>query len=466
MMITYSEIPRELVYEDRESFEQFEVDDDDSIDGRLFNRLLQLRCVQNQFPVMQKKLLSIYNDVYYLMTMILVEYRPLMHLGHYRSIAQQVKGYLPGNEREAIIFTMLHCILHTLCKKYKVPKWIQLLIRQIDEELDAYPADFSESYIYRRVTEGYNYSCPSISLLQFRLRNLKYGIMTIPHFTDEDIQDAINRHVDTYFEYWKNVTDNFSLFDIVELTIRLGATSEEKCKFLEEIRPMAKYYYETYAFWRKNDIKLIDNLKKEVIEKFPSEKEYLAKEQFEQLDDASEVKKVDGCKDGEKVMNIESEVAGAQGNETDDENKKDWDLFNDWLLKDKILAAIRNIPSTGVTGEVKKHFVIHTVLEELGWLRHRQSTRYIGLLKYHKIINFNAKGFQDNDLKPFKKCKTKDWSRVLTPGSERGDNYKKLADKVWETFTDIIDGQIEDKDNFYVPGKIKHNRANGNTDRK
>lgn len=91
--------------------------------------------------------------------------------------------------------------------------------------------------------------------------------------------------------------------------------------------------------------------------------------------------------------------------QTDDENIDDWDLFKDWILKDVVIEAIKNIPAGEVTGEVKRHFVIHTVLKEIGWLRHKQATRYVSLMKYHKVVDFAAVDFRDNDLKPFKKIK-------------------------------------------------------------
>ena len=144
---------------------------------------------------------------------------------------------------------------------------------------------------------------------------------------------------------------------------------------------------------------------------------------------------------------------------TNDKNIKDWDLFKDWILKDVVIESIKTIPTGEVTGEVKRHFVIHKVLKEIGWLRHKQATRYIGLMKYHKVVDFAAEDFCDNVLKSFKKIKTTEWGGHLTQGSDLGEKYRKFADTVRNTFTQIIDGKLDDFKKFYTPGKKKYNQV-------
>ncbi len=146
-------------------------------------------------------------------------------------------------------------------------------------------------------------------------------------------------------------------------------------------------------------------------------------------------------------------------NITNDENIRDWDLFKDWILKDVVIEAIKNIPVGEVVGDVKRHFVIHTVLKEIGWLRHKQATRYIGLMKYHKVVDFAAVDFRDNDLKPFKKINTAEWGSHLTPDSDLGEKYRKFADIVRNTFTRVINGKLDDLERFYVKGKIRYNQV-------
>ena len=174
-------------------------------------------------------------------------------------------------------------------------------------------------------------------------------------------------------------------------------------------------------------------------------------------------KQLDGTPDDdEQNLSSSTEI----DDQTDDENIDDWDLFKDWILKDVVIEAIKNIPAGEVTGEVKRHFVIHTVLKEIGWLRHKQATRYVGLMKYHKVVDFAAVDFRDNDLKPFKKIKTIKWGSHLTPGSELGENYRKFADTVRNTFTRNINGKLDDLERFYVKGKIRYNHVPVDDDNK
>lgn len=159
----------------------------------------------------------------------------------------------------------------------------------------------------------------------------------------------------------------------------------------------------------------------------------------------------------------EDEQALSSSTEADDiisdENIRDWDLFKDWILKDRVIEAIKNIPADEVGGEVKRHFVIHKVLKEIGWLRHKQTTRYVGLMKYYKVVDFAAVDFRDNNLKPFKKIATTEWGNHLTPGTDLGENYRKFANTVRNTFTQNIDGELDDFKKFYTSGKRKYNQV-------
>ena len=167
---------------------------------------------------------------------------------------------------------------------------------------------------------------------------------------------------------------------------------------------------------------------------------------------------IDDDETEEQIDDDETE-AGVYDDSKEDTNIQDWNLFKDWILKDKVIDAIRSLPADTITGDVKRHFVIHKVLKEIGWLRHLQSTRYVGLMKFHKVVDFKARSFQDTDLGSFKKTPTEQWGNQLTPGSDLGENYRKFAETVRNTFTKIIDGKLDDIRDFYVPGKIKYNQV-------
>ena len=62
-------------------------------------------------------------------------------------------------------------------------------------------------------------------------------------------------------------------------------------------------------------------------------------------------------------------------------------------------------------------------------------------------------------LASFKKNPTEQWGCHLTQGSDLGENYRQFADKVRNTFTRLIEGELDDIKDFYGPGNIKYNQV-------
>lgn len=211
--------------------------------------------------------------------------------------------------------------------------------------------------------------------------------------------------------------------------------------------PDSMYYVDRNFDDRRGDCCIYNwSEAKELLSKLKSNHENKEMAEYEELSDEY---------DDEEEFNEEE----MYDDEEKDVNIQDWNLFKDWILKDKVIEAIEDIPLENVVGDVKRHFIIHKVLKEIGWLRYNQSTRYVGLMKYHNVVDFKARSFQDDDLKPFKKNPTKNWGNHLTQGSNLGENYRMFAETVRNTFTRIIDGKLDDLKQFYVPGKKKYNQV-------
>ena len=251
------------------------------------------------------------------------------------------------------------------------------------------------------------------------------------------VLDEYSKHVKMhsmrfYFSEFVNILKDIGRIWAAQLKVRgidMHELEEEVCCILNPADNPHYYYVDKYYTDDLPGGYCISNIEKE--------------ENVEQYDEDEDEEEVEDSSDDSKI----------------DANIQDWELFKDWILKDKVIEALKAIPVENVIGDVKRHFVIHKVLLEIGWLRHSQSTRYVGLMKYWKVVDFKAKSFQDDDLKPFKKTPTAQWGNQLTPGSELGENYRKFAEKVRNTFTTIIDGKLDDIRDFYVPGKIKYNQA-------
>ena len=239
--MTYSELPPVLIYEKRETLDNFDVDYD-NINGELYDKLLNVRCLQIPYTEMRKHILSIFNDVYYICTMLLVEYRPMDHYGQYLSVARKEIGKMSPSEREAIVMSMVHCILWSLGTQHGIPIWVNLLLEKIDSQLKTYAKNTPEFAIYSTIVDGFDYRRFEVTKEMFQIRPTKYFLLLL-----ED-------------EFWNKVTNNFDLGTIIELSIRVGYTREDKKEFINHISRLARYHYEEeYAdypdFWAKREVK-------------------------------------------------------------------------------------------------------------------------------------------------------------------------------------------------------------------
>lgn len=238
--MTYSELPPVLFFEKRESLNDFDVDYD-NINGALYDRLMNVSCLQIPYAEMRKHILSIFNDVYYICTMLLVEYRPQDHYGQYLSIARKEIGAMPPSEREAIVMSMVHCILWSIGTQHGIPIWVNLLLEKIDGLLKNYTKNTHEYGVYSTIVDGFDYRSYEVTKEMFQIRSTKYFL---PFLKDD---------------FWRKVTDNYDLGTIIELSIRVGYTREDKKKFIDYIRGKAKYHYEeVYSVfpdsWAKREV--------------------------------------------------------------------------------------------------------------------------------------------------------------------------------------------------------------------
>lgn len=224
--MTYSEISPILIYEKREDLTAFSVDDDDCINGAMYERLLNLRCLQLPYSEMRKQILSIFNDVYYICTMLFEEYRPSEHLGQYLSIARNTDSNITESEREAAVMSMIHCILWSCGVQNGIPIWVKLLLDKIDNVLNGYVKGNPDYIVYSTMTKDFDFKRYEVNKSMFRKRSPQY---ILPMLSSE---------------FWEKETDNYFLGTIVELAIRIGNTIEDKNSFLNSIRHLVLFHFE------------------------------------------------------------------------------------------------------------------------------------------------------------------------------------------------------------------------------
>lgn len=108
-------MPRELVYYDRLSLDEFGIENDKSLNHEIYEQLLRLECIKLTKEETEQLILKIFNDVYYILTLAFLEKRPVFQIENYIAISKDDRYYLLGSAKESIIFTIL-CIILNICK--------------------------------------------------------------------------------------------------------------------------------------------------------------------------------------------------------------------------------------------------------------------------------------------------------------------------------------------------------------
>ncbi|MBO5630477.1 MAG: hypothetical protein J5965_15545 [Aeriscardovia sp.] len=86
----YTKVPRSLIYQDFGDIDFFPIDDDYSIEGKFYNYLFEhpfIKDIENQAEIV----LDIFNNAYYICTLIYNEYHPRMYLNAYKNIASNMQ---------------------------------------------------------------------------------------------------------------------------------------------------------------------------------------------------------------------------------------------------------------------------------------------------------------------------------------------------------------------------------------
>lgn len=74
---------RELIYQERTSLEEFGIDGENALNTALYDKLLDIPEIQNDEQGSNKAVLSLFNDVYYVCTAVLLSEHPERDFDHY-----------------------------------------------------------------------------------------------------------------------------------------------------------------------------------------------------------------------------------------------------------------------------------------------------------------------------------------------------------------------------------------------
>ena len=111
----YTRLPRKLIYRDRKELEEFGVQNAESLEGRIFSEILQMDIVNPERKDSEEKLLEIFNDAYYILTMVLLEKLPYLRMEQYLKIARTWADGKEDFKKATVVLSLVNLLIIDTC---------------------------------------------------------------------------------------------------------------------------------------------------------------------------------------------------------------------------------------------------------------------------------------------------------------------------------------------------------------
>lgn len=204
--MNYSKIPRELICFTHRSLDHYDVDDRKYANFYFFEQMLKMDILSPQYIETESQILAIFNDAYFILTLVFLEKRPILRLGYYREIARIWPGRGVSLEREVIVLSLVFEILGLI--KQDLPHSVLSFKEELKRFLSA-KKDYVD-YFFSIKEDVYRYS--------------------ITLFYPKKITKEVVNKID-----WEDLTDNFDLETIQDIVDTLGRDNKEKLIIVESI---------------------------------------------------------------------------------------------------------------------------------------------------------------------------------------------------------------------------------------
>lgn len=137
-------IPRELIYEERFSLEDFEIDEEKSLDCAFYDLLQKVeRLPQHMGEDLETTYLHLFNDAYYIATSVLTEKRPELKFDIHKQIAGEdiispnARVYSEDSVRGFCVLSMVWALLNDIDHKTKsLERYLDKLRSWLNEDED------------------------------------------------------------------------------------------------------------------------------------------------------------------------------------------------------------------------------------------------------------------------------------------------------------------------------------------
>lgn len=204
--MNYSKIPRELICFTHRSLDHYDVDDRKYANFFFFEQMLKMDILSPQYKETESQILAIFNDAYFILTLVFLEKRPILRLGYYREIARIWPGGGVSLEREVIVLSLVYEILGLI--KQELPHSVLYFKEELKRFLSA-----KKDYVY----------------YFFSIKEDVYRYSITLFYPKKITKEVVNK-ID-----WEDLTDNFDLETIQDIVDTLGRDNKEKLIIVEGI---------------------------------------------------------------------------------------------------------------------------------------------------------------------------------------------------------------------------------------
>lgn len=206
-------IPRELVYEDKLSLSDFEINDNGSIDKAFYEILLD--CYELEYYSQKQKeeiYLALFNDAYYIATRIFFDTTPELKFDNYCKIADGSERYdkqlqLP---RRDLVLSMVYRLLDTIgSRPISVDRYFDMLHQWINTKCD-------NRWLIEKFPDR---------------RFMKKPNLTPRPITPELMSNTSKRNIVTFFDEQRRLQPK----EIERLVMKLGKNADEKLCIIDAL---------------------------------------------------------------------------------------------------------------------------------------------------------------------------------------------------------------------------------------
>lgn len=210
-----TKLPQELIFSHKTSIDDYDIDNDSSADGILYEGLHKMSFTMPQGWDKEKLFLAMFNDANYLSTIILLDKRFSLHTHSW------INYYDNQWEDDLIVSVIMYMVDFYISNTIDLPDHARTGVKTLMDDYDrvtesrGFKDIVFEYYIYNSIPNP-QLSCDHFKILDIGTRLLKYSTF----------KGDVN---------WAAITNNFEINDIIQVTKALGKDVKGQRDVLNDI---------------------------------------------------------------------------------------------------------------------------------------------------------------------------------------------------------------------------------------